>query len=590
VPFDLLLIYLRPRWRQAALLAALLFGGVGLQLLGPQVLRAFVDRAQAGEAVETLAATAALFLGLAIATQAVTVAESYVAENLGWTTTNALRADLVRHCLALDLGFHAARTPGELIERVDGDVTAIANFFSRFVLRVLANALLLLGALALLLREDLSVGLALAAFAALAGLVISRRGQFVTPRWLAARQSSADLIGFLEERLAGLVDLKANGATGYVMRRLHERQRERFLTARGAMVVGSTFYAAVTLVFTAGYAVALGLGAWRYMAGAMTLGAVYLVFQYTQMLRGPLEQINRQIQDLQRAAASVARVRELLGSPAAVVDGPGAPLPRGPLGVELDGVCFAYGDGPAVLSDLSLRVEPGQVLGLVGRTGAGKSTIARLVARLYDPTAGAIRLGGAASSTEGAASSAEGVDLRGLRLDQLRARVGLVTQDVQLFQGTVRDNLTLFDRAIPDARLAELLEEIGLGDWLRALPDGLDSGLGAGGAGLSAGQAQLLALGRLLLRDPGLVVLDEASSRLDPASERLVERALARLLDGRTAIVIAHRLSTLDRADAVALLEDGRVVEHGSRAALAADGGSRFAALLRVGERPEVLA
>ncbi|HEY3110432.1 MAG TPA: ABC transporter ATP-binding protein [Chloroflexota bacterium] len=576
MPLDLLRTYLRPRWREASLLAALLFGGVGLQLLGPQVLRAFVDRAQAGEAVEALAATAALFLGLTIATQAVTVAESYLAENLGWTTTNALRADLVRHCLALDLGFHAARTPGELIERIDGDVTAIANFFSRFVLRVLANALLLLGVLALLLREDLWIGLALAAFAALAGLVISRRGRFVTPRWTAARQSSADLIGFLEERLAGLVDLKANGATGYVMRRLHQRQRERFLTARGAMVVGSAFYAAVTLVFTAGYAVALGLGAWRYAAGAMTLGAVYLVFQYTQMLRQPLEQINRQIQDLQRAAASVARVRELLGTPLAVPDGPGAPLPPGPLGVELDGVSFAYGEGPAVLRAVRLRVEPGQVLGLVGRTGAGKSTVARLVARLYDPTAGAVRLGG--------------VDLRSLRLDQLRARVGLVTQDVQLFQGSVRDNLTLFDRTVSEARLTELLEQIGLGDWLAALPGGLEAELGAGGAGLSAGQAQLLALGRLLLRDPGLIVLDEASSRLDPASERLVERALARLLEGRSAIVIAHRLSTLDRADAVALLEDGRVVEQGPRAALAADRGSRFAALLRAGGLPEALA
>ena len=154
----------------------------------------------------------------------------------------------------------------------------------------------------------------------------------------------------------------------------------------------------------------------------------------------------------------------------------------------------------------------------------------------------------------------------------------------------MRDNLTLFDRTVSDGRLAELLEQIGLGDWLAALPGGLEAELGAGGAGLSAGQAQLLALGRLLLRDPGLIVLDEASSRLDPASERLVERALARLLEGRSAIVIAHRLSTLDRADAVALLEDGRVVEQGPRAALAADRDSRFAALLRAGELQEALA
>jgi ABC-type multidrug transport system fused ATPase/permease subunit len=209
------------------------------------------------------------------------------------------------------------------------------------------------------------------------------------------------------------------------------------------------------------------------------------------------------------------------------------------------------------------------VLGLLGRTGSGKTTISRLLFRLYDPPVGVVRLGGA--------------DIRSLPLAALRERVGLVTQDVQLFGGTLRDNVGLFDRNVPDTRLRDVFAELGLEGWLRTLSDGLETRLGAGGRGLSAGEAQLVALARVFLKDPGLVVLDEASSRLDPATQRLLERALTRLLDGRTGVVVAHRLETVERADRILILEDGGVAELGRRDALARDPGSRFARLLRVG-------
>jgi ATP-binding cassette, subfamily B, bacterial len=248
-------------------------------------------------------------------------------------------------------------------------------------------------------------------------------------------------------------------------------------------------------------------------------------------------------------------------------------LPPGPLAVAFDQVSFGYGvetaDGDGlVVRDLAFALAPGEVLGLLGRTGSGKTTIARLLFRLYDPAAGAIRVGGA--------------NLRTLARSDLRRHVGMVTQDVQLFRATVRDNLAFFDRAIPNERIWAALEELGLAGWVRALPDGLDTVL-AGGGGLSAGEAQLLAFGRVFLRDPGLVILDEASSRLDPATEALIERAIDRLLRGRTAIVIAHRLATIARADTILIMEDGRIREQGPRALLAADAGSRFAELLRAG-------
>jgi ATP-binding cassette subfamily B protein len=209
------------------------------------------------------------------------------------------------------------------------------------------------------------------------------------------------------------------------------------------------------------------------------------------------------------------------------------------------------------------------VLGLLGRTGSGKTTFTRLLVRLYDPTTGAIRLGGR--------------DLRDVPLAALPARVGVVTQDVQLFHAPVRDNVTLFDPSVPDERIAALLDELGLGPWLRALPEGLDTRLAPGGGDLSAGQAQLLAFARVFLKDPGLVILDEASARLDPATERLLERAIDRLLAGRTAVVIAHRPASVERVDRIAILEHGRLVEEGPRADLAADPSSRFGQLLQAG-------
>jgi ABC-type multidrug transport system fused ATPase/permease subunit len=232
-----------------------------------------------------------------------------------------------------------------------------------------------------------------------------------------------------------------------------------------------------------------------------------------------------------------------------------------------------------VLHDISFQLEPGQVLGLLGRTGSGKTTLMRLLFRLYDPDQGAIRLGG--------------VDIRAARLAELRGRIGMVTQDVQLFHASVRNNLTFFDTSIADEHILRALDELGLTDWYAALPDGLDTLLAAGGSGLSAGEAQILAFTRVFLHNPGLIILDEASSRLDPATERLVERAVGRLLhpqgSRRSGIIIAHRLATVQRADAILILEDGRILEYGAREQLMNDPTSRFAQLLRTGME-EVLA
>lgn len=569
---DVLADYLRPEWPKVVLLAFLLLSSIGLQLLNPQVLRGFIDATLAKAAPETLTGYAVSFIAIALLNQGLTVAATYVGQDVGWRATNRLREDLATHCLGLDLPFFHERTPGELIERIDGDVTALSDFFSQLVIRVFGSVLLLIGTLIVLFHEDWRVGLALAGFCLVALIVLNRSRDFAVPYQKAERQASAELFGFLEERLAGLGDVRANGAAAYTMRRFYERSYDLFVKGRKALMMRSITWLLAMGLFTVGNAMTLGLGAYLYFAGVITLGTVYLFFQYTDMLQRPLEQISNQLQELQRAAASVVRVQELLQIRSRVADGPGAPIPGGALEVEFDQVTFAYADeedDEPVLRDLSFKLRPGRVLGLLGRTGSGKTTVSRLLFRFYDPSRGAIRLGG--------------VEARMARLADLRKRVAVVTQDVQLFSATARDNLTFFDDSIPDERILAVIHELGLDGWLEKLPSGLDTLLQSGGSGLSAGEAQLLAFVRVFLRDPGLVILDEASSRLDPATERLIERAVGRLLHNRTGVIIAHRLGTVQRADEIMVLESGRISEHGVRVALAGDPTTRFAQLLRTG-------
>lgn len=567
------------------LLTLCVLGGLTLQVIAPQIVRFFLDTATSGGNETALMLAALAFLAAGIGQRTLEAAAVYLGEVVGWRASNTLRADLTDHVLRLDMGFHKRHTPGELIERVDGDVGSLENFFSQFSAQLVGNALLVLAIVVLLAREDWRAGAAVGVYALIVAAALLGLQQVGVQRWASKREAEGQLFGFLEERFAGTEDICAAGAENHTLARLDALGATLLRKNRTAQLVSNLTYTTTNLLYITGYALGLALGAYLYIQSNATIGTAFLIVFYIGMLSAPLERIRQQVQDLQQATAALNRISELQAIQPLVRDTGNNPLPDGALGLDFDQISFRYDDDDPeaatngatslTINNVSFSLAPGKVLGLLGRTGSGKTTLTRLLFRLYDVQAGAIRLGG--------------TDLRDVPLADLRARIGMVTQDVQLFRASVRDNLALFDPTLSDGDMLAALDELGLNDWLGSLPNNLDTVLGAGGHGLSAGEAQLLAFARVLLHDPSVVVLDEASSRLDPATERLLEQAIDRLLRGRTAIVIAHRLGTVRRADDILILEHGTVIEHGPRSLLAADDDSRFASLLRAGME-EVLA
>ncbi|MEZ4867812.1 MAG: ABC transporter ATP-binding protein [Caldilineaceae bacterium] len=613
----LLTTYLGPQRGRVLLLAGLVLGTIALQLISPQVIRYFLDSVASGGQLRQLLGAAALFIAITLVQQVVRLAATYVGEMVGWTATNWLRTDLARHCLQLDMAFHKVHTPGELIERVDGDVNELANFFSRLILTLVGNGLLLLGVMVLLWLESWQIGVAITLVTLVSVLVVNQLRKRITPRWEALRAAEADLFGFLEERLNGTEDIQTSGAKAYVMQGLYQLLRQRWLAALHVLHIEAWLMPTPIWVFALAYVGAHLVTGRLFLAGSLSIGTVYVIFYYIGIVEGPLWQTIDTVDQLQRATAALNRIVKLRQIEPTLQDGPGITLPTGPLAVAFEQVSFHYEDAEplaataptlsqgaaaslvhsnghqrpeddastesdeitqeVVLHDLSFHLKAGTVLGLLGRTGSGKSTLSKLLFRFYDPTAGRICLG----------KDEALFDLRQARRADLQGHIGMVTQDVQLFHATVRDNLTLFDSTIPDERILTVLAEVGLAEWVASLPAGLDTELSGDDSNLSAGEAQLLAFSRVFLADPGLVILDEASSRLDPATEQRIERALNLLLTGahgaRTCIIIAHRLATVQRAGEIMILEAGHIAEYGDRAALATAPNSRFYHLLQTG-------
>lgn len=569
-----LLQYMQPvKWRMAFLLLLLLLS-IGLQLIHPQIVSRFIDQAIGEGAVSVLLSLAGFYLAVAAFNQLLTVTIDYLGSDVAWRSTNRIRTQLFKHALRLDMRYHNLKTPGEMIERIDGDVTHMSNFFGMFLVQIVGSFVLLAGILGYMYVSSWPIAIAMTAFTVLSiGVMFAIRNLGVKTTQ-DERQASASLFGLIEERIAGIEDVQANGGAQRLMNRYHRAMRDLFRIGRKAWLLRITPWNVTVFLFTLSVTAVLMIGMRLYMDDRITIGTLYLFFQYTQMLNDPIEQLGNQLQEFQKAKSGMHRSRELLSERSSIEEGNVESLPDGPLSVSFEQVNFSYVADQRILHDITFALRPGERLGLVGRTGSGKTSISRLLLRLYDIEEGTIRIGG--------------VDIRSLRTEALYRKVGMITQDVLLFDGTLRDNLTLFNANITDEEVLRTTDRLGLRHWLEAMPDGLDTHLASGGASLSAGQAQLFALTRVFLTRPSLIILDEPSSRLDAVTEATLQTAIDELLASCTAIIIAHRLSTLDNVDKIMVLRQGRVIEFGARTALAEDPDSAYSRLLGSGEEEEL--
>src|SRR5687767_7662110 len=413
--WDLLSQHIRPQKGRFILLSILLLGSIGLRIFAPQIMRSFIDSAMAGEALQTLTTTALAFIGVALLQQVISVSVTYVGENVAWTATNALRAELAWHALNLDMRFHNDHTPGELIERIDGDVTELATFFSQFALNLVSNGLLLVGILVALFIEDWRAGLAFTVFSFTTIIVLGRLKDIAVPHQKARREAEAQLYGFVEEQLAGTEDIRSSGAVDYSIRELFRHQGIILSHNRKAHFKRWIIENAMGLALTTGTLLALTSGYRLFTAGLITIGTVYLFVHYINLLEEPFWAMTHEIESFQTIGACVERLTEFHNFKREVLGGDGAEISSHPLSLAFEDVTFSYNGEDHVLNDLSFNLKPGSILGLLGRTGSGKTTIGRLIFRLYDVNSGSIKI--------------NGTNLREAQLESLRRNISIVTQD-----------------------------------------------------------------------------------------------------------------------------------------------------------------
>jgi ATP-binding cassette subfamily B protein len=535
-----------------------------ITLAGPALVRYAVDAGIRKDDVQPLNVAALLFLGLAMLKPFVVRAQILFAAKAGERFLDSLRVAAFDKLQALPLGFFERERAGVLVSRLTSDVQSLNELVREALVEIFGSGLqIVLTVVALAL---LSPKLALISLVALP-ILIGSSWSFhhgAGRAYHAIRDRVADTFTVLQEGLAGVRVVQAFRREGKTLDRYRPRSQAQVSAWRRASFVNIRLFAFLPLAQASSLIVVLLVAASMYRQGEISIGTITAFVLYLIQLFDPIGRFTEWLGEFRQGLAALAKIVGLLEVPTPIEERPGAvELPREGV-LALRAVTFGYAEERPVVRELTLELHPGEHVALVGATGAGKSTVAKLLTRQYDPQEGRIELGG--------------VDLRDATLESLHRRIVLLPQEGHLFSGTIADNVRLAHPDATDEEVRNALERIGELDRFESLPDGLDTDVQTRGVRLSAGERQLVGIARVALADPAVIVLDEATSSLDPATEAAVERALAAVAEGRTVVTIAHRLSTAERADRVAVMERGRLVEVASHDELVQQ-GDRYARL-----------
>ncbi len=557
------------RWRVIAMFTALIAATVAALAPAP-LAKAAIDDGIRRHDVGTLNLIVVLFLASAVLYMVATYAQTYLVGWVGQRALQDLRVRLFAHLQRLSIGFYSRNRAGVIISRLTNDVEALDQLVSDGVATLFQSGLMLIGVVVILAVLDWH--LALLTFLVLPLLAIGGVAFRIASAdaYRATREKIAWITGYLQETLSGIRVVRAFGQEPRHIARFGELNEDNRNANMKTVYLNAAYFPGVELLSALVTVEILVIGGFEALNGHTSTGVVFAFIAALNNFFDPIQQLSQLYTTYQSGMAALDKIFELLDEQPDLVDAAGAtelPEIRGEL--RFDKVSFRYGsddDGAWALRDIDLVIPPGQTVALVGETGAGKSTFAKLVARFYDPSAGSVLV--------------DGHDLRDVQAHSLRAQMGIVPQEGFLFSGTVRENISFGRPDATDAEIAAAARAVGAYGFIDALEHGYDTQVGERGVQLSAGQRQLLAFARALVADPRILVLDEATSNVDVRTESLIEHGLRRLVAGRTAIVIAHRLSTIRHAGRIIVLEHGRIVEQGAHDELL-DAGGRYWELYR---------
>ncbi|HUV07085.1 MAG TPA: ABC transporter ATP-binding protein [Spirochaetia bacterium] len=556
-----LLAFLKPHRHRMLIALLLMLLSSGLTLLTPYLTKVAIDRYIVPADLAGLGRIALIIAGTLLAVAIATAVQQYILGWVGHRVLATLRGSLFRHLQRLHLGYHDTHIIGVTLSRVINDVQIIEQFLSEGLVTFVGDILLLIGIVVITL--SMNPYLALLTFSVLplmlaATIVFTRHARAA---YSNTRSRVAAVVGDMAENLTSIRVIQAFAQEEATQNKFDQVNRDNRDAQIHAISLAFVFLPVVEFLGILATVIVLWAGGYSVASGSVSIGTVVAFLAYVTRFFNPIQELSQTYTTMQAAMAGGEKVISLLDTEPEVEDAPDAVLLQEILGrVELRNVSHAYKEGVSVLQDISLTVEPGQTVALVGKTGAGKTTVANLVARFYDASAGAVLV--------------DGTDVRRINQRSLRSRMGLVSQDPFLFIGTIRENIRFGRPGAAEDAVVQAARAANAHEFISRLPEGYDTAIQEGGVNLSNGQRQLLCIARAVLADPRILILDEATASVDTSTEALIQEALQRLFSGRTSIVIAHRLTTVQHADMIYVLENGRIIETGTHGELLNKGGT----------------